>query len=93
MTVRASKYFPIATKPKVTQADVDRGSIVRYFVKGISKTNVVEINAEQYNIFKRTSFSIFSLIHGISLKYFNNSFYKIGFLNTTLLCIFWLDVS
>ncbi len=54
MTVRASKYFPIATKPKVTQADVDRGSIVRYFVKGISKTNVVEINAEQYNIFKRT---------------------------------------
>ena len=56
MTVRASKYFPIATKPKVTQADVDRGSIVRYFVKGISKTNVVEINAEQYNIFKRNPY-------------------------------------
>ena len=56
MTVRASKYFPIATKPKVTQADVDRGSIVRYFVKGISKINVVEINAEQYNIFKRNPY-------------------------------------
>lgn len=56
MTIQASKHFPIATKPKVTQADVDRGSIIRYFVKGISKATAVEVNVEQYNIFKRNPY-------------------------------------
>jgi len=56
MTIQVSKYFPKATKPKVTQADVQRGSIVRYFAKGVSKSAVTEIDVEQYNIFKNNPY-------------------------------------
>lgn len=43
---------PISTKPRVTQLDIVRGSITRYFIKSISRYQVLEINREQYNIFK-----------------------------------------
>jgi hypothetical protein len=56
MTAPRTKFFPIATKPKVTKTDIQRGSVVRYFAKGISKHNVVEIDAEQYDIFKNNPY-------------------------------------
>jgi hypothetical protein len=50
--------IPISYKPKVLQSDIDRGSIVRYFVKPISRHNIIEINGEQFNTFKNDPYYI-----------------------------------
>jgi hypothetical protein len=49
---------PVSIKPRVTQLDVVRGSITRYFIKHVSRYQVLEINLEQYNMFKENPYYI-----------------------------------
>jgi hypothetical protein len=50
--------FPSTSNPIITKGDLERGSIIRYFVKHTSRQTVTEINSEQYNIFKNNPYYI-----------------------------------
>lgn len=50
--------FPTSTKPKITKTDIERGSIIRYFAKNISRPTVTEISPEQYNMFKSNPYYV-----------------------------------
>lgn len=49
---------PISTKPRVTKLDVARGSITRYFIKHVSRHQILEIDAGQYNFYKNNPYYI-----------------------------------
>lgn len=44
--------LPISYKPTITQQDVVIGKITRYFTYRLSSNEVVEIDSDQYNLFK-----------------------------------------
>lgn len=50
--------FPLSTKPKITKSDIERGSIIRYFAKNVSRHMVTEISSDQYNIFKNNPYYV-----------------------------------
>ncbi len=49
---------PMNTKPRVTQLDVARGSITRYFIKHMSRHQILEIDAGQYDYYKDNPYYI-----------------------------------
>lgn len=49
---------PINSRPIVTKEDIQRGSIVRYFVKFISRPQIFEVNLQQYKIFEKDPYYI-----------------------------------
>ena len=44
---------PLTNKPKITQVDIIQGYVMRYFVKSISLSKVVEVDKSQYTIFNQ----------------------------------------
>lgn len=47
---------PQSYKPKITESDMNAGSIARYFVKFISNPSIVEVDKDQYEYFKNNSY-------------------------------------
>lgn len=43
---------PYTNKPKITQADINNGYVMRYFVRNLSTKLVTEIDKKQYEAFK-----------------------------------------
>lgn len=44
---------PLSNKPKITNQDILRGYVNRYFVQNISTKVIIEIDQKQYELFKR----------------------------------------
>lgn len=44
---------PLETRPNITQTDIVRGYVTRYFAQSTSTRKIYEINKEQYTIFKQ----------------------------------------
>lgn len=49
---------PVRYKPRIVQSDIERGSIIRYFAKHVSRPTITEVNIEQYNFFKTNPYYI-----------------------------------
>lgn len=43
---------PLSNRPKITQSDIVKGYIMRYFIKQISIPTIIEIDKTQYEVFK-----------------------------------------
>lgn len=49
---------PVSYRPKITQQDINRGAISRYFVQYVSGRSVIEVDENQYNIFKNNPYYV-----------------------------------
>lgn len=49
---------PIHNKPKVTQTDVTRGYVVRYFVQNVSTRTIVEVDRSQYETYRNDPYYV-----------------------------------
>ena len=47
---------PLSNRPKITTTDVIAGYITRYFVQSISTKKIVEVDKNQYDVFKNNPF-------------------------------------
>lgn len=47
---------PLTSKPKITNLDVIRGYVTRYFVRMVSGRKVIEVDKAQYENFKTNPF-------------------------------------
>lgn len=57
--------IPFPTPPTITNVDIDKGYITRYFLKFLSNKIVIEINKSQFDIFAKNS-----LYQTISFKWY-----------------------
>jgi hypothetical protein len=44
---------PLSNRPKITQKDISKGYVMRYFVQNISIPKIIEVDERQYNIIRR----------------------------------------
>lgn len=47
---------PIHNRPSITQNDVQRGYVTRYFVQNVSRRNIVEVDRRQYDQYRNDPF-------------------------------------
>jgi hypothetical protein len=43
---------PLSNRPKITQADIDNGFVIRYFVRNLSTRAITEVDNAQYIAFQ-----------------------------------------
>ena len=47
---------PRSNRPKITERNITDGYVMRYFVKQISSKKVIEVDKNQYDVFKNNPF-------------------------------------
>ena len=49
---------PLDARPIITEADIRRGSVLRYFAQSVSTRKIYEIDRVQFNIFKKDPYYV-----------------------------------
>lgn len=49
---------PLDARPLITDADIRRGSVLRYFAQSVSTRKIYEIDRVQFNIFKKDPYYV-----------------------------------
>ena len=47
---------PLSNRPKITDKDILAGYITRYFIKRVSTNKIIEVDKNQYDVFKNNPF-------------------------------------